>query len=432
LKPLYISDLDGTLLNHDAELSQYTIETINSIIQQGHHFSIATARTAASVTKILEPLSIHVPIILMNGVLIYDLSAKNYIVIHYLTKESFTAVLNIIMTHNLTGFLYQIKENTLFTYYERLDTEYMKDFHDERVRKYQKPFTQVSDFSSVDPECSVYLSLMDTKKNLDSVNQLLKTLPDIATAFYKDIYSNDDIWYLEIFSVKATKYNAVKYLKAQYHYDYVVGFGDNLNDLPLFQACEETCAVANAKDELKAVSSHIINSNLDNGVAEWLKKNVMSHTYFYQTPVGNIGITEKNSAITDAFFCSDVQPDDIYLDETPLLKEAGRQLEEYFTGTRKDFSLPLSPDGTEFQKKVWKVLQEIPYGDTWSYKHVAEAVGNPKACRAVGMANNKNPIAIFIPCHRVIGANGKLVGYGGGLDKKEILLNLEIKYKERD
>lgn len=110
---------------------------------------------------------------------------------------------------------------------------------------------------------------------------------------------------------------------------------------------------------------------------------------------------------------------------TPLLKMAAEQLREYFEGERKDFNLPLSPVGTKFQLKVWKALQTIPYGETRSYRQVAEIIGNPKACRAVGMANNRNPIAIIIPCHRVIGADGNLVGYGGGLDLKQQLLDLE-------
>lgn len=113
--------------------------------------------------------------------------------------------------------------------------------------------------------------------------------------------------------------------------------------------------------------------------------------------------------------------------QTPLLDEAAKQLEEYFKGERREFQLPLNPQGTAFQKQVWQALCQIPYGETRSYKDIAEMIGNPKACRAVGGANNKNPIMIVIPCHRVIGANGKLVGYGGGLNIKEYLLNIESK-----
>ena len=100
-------------------------------------------------------------------------------------------------------------------------------------------------------------------------------------------------------------------------------------------------------------------------------------------------------------------------------------MSEYLKGERKEFDLPLNPKGTDFQKRVWRALCDIPYGEMRSYKQIAKAVGNSKAVRAVGMANNRNPITIVVPCHRVIGADGKLVGYGGGLEMKEFLLRLE-------
>ena len=114
--------------------------------------------------------------------------------------------------------------------------------------------------------------------------------------------------------------------------------------------------------------------------------------------------------------------------ETALIKEDHRQLCEYLKGERKEFDLPLNPKGTDFQKRVWKALCEIPYGETRSYKQIAETIGNPKAVRAVGMANHRNPLLIVVPCHRVIGADGKLVGYAAGIDKKAFLLQLEAKY----
>lgn len=114
-----------------------------------------------------------------------------------------------------------------------------------------------------------------------------------------------------------------------------------------------------------------------------------------------------------------------YQQQTPLLREAVRQLHAYLAGRLHTFHLPLAPHGTPFQQNVWAALCTIPYGETRSYKQVAEMLGNPKACRAVGMANNRNPIAVIIPCHRVIGARGTLVGYGGGLLLKKRLLELE-------
>ena len=154
----------------------------------------------------------------------------------------------------------------------------------------------------------------------------------------------------------------------------------------------------------------------------------MGNVYYYETDLGRVGIAEANGKITHLFFEGEEFPGKEYEErETPILAEAGRQLGEYFKGKRREFDLPLAPAGTEFMHRVWKALQEIPYGETRSYKEVAAAVGSSKACRAVGLANNRNPISIFIPCHRVIGANGDLIGYGGGLDKKTYLLNLEKK-----
>ena len=113
------------------------------------------------------------------------------------------------------------------------------------------------------------------------------------------------------------------------------------------------------------------------------------------------------------------------VEETDLIKETKRQLDEYFAGKRKEFDIPTRLEGTEFQKRVWEELRKIPYGKTVTYKDIAEAVGCQKGFRAVGLANNRNPISIIYPCHRVIGSNGSLTGYGGGLDVKEKLLELE-------
>ncbi len=114
---------------------------------------------------------------------------------------------------------------------------------------------------------------------------------------------------------------------------------------------------------------------------------------------------------------------------TPLLADAARQLDEYFAGARKEFDIPLLLHGSPFQLKVWKALQAIPYGEVVTYKDIANSIGNPKAVRAVGMANHCNPIAVIVPCHRVVGVGGKLVGYAGGVDIKRYLLNLEDQNK---
>lgn len=148
----------------------------------------------------------------------------------------------------------------------------------------------------------------------------------------------------------------------------------------------------------------------------------MIYQFTYETVLGSVTFVEEDGAllaITTHRSYEGIEQ------ETALIKEVYQQLSEYLKGERQMFDLPLNPRGTDFQKRVWQALCDIPYGETRSYKQIAEAIGNPKAVRAVGMANNRNPITIVVPCHRVIGADGKLVGYGGGLEMKEFLLRLE-------
>ena len=146
-----------------------------------------------------------------------------------------------------------------------------------------------------------------------------------------------------------------------------------------------------------------------------------------KAPFQKIAIAEDGEGITDVFFCLDQEKklENSVQKKTPLLEQAMEQLKEYFAGERKEFELPLSLHGTKFQIKDWKALQEIPYGETRSYQQIAEQLGNPKACRAVGMANHCNPISVIIPCHRVIGKNGSLTGYAEGIQIKQALLDLE-------
>ena len=145
------------------------------------------------------------------------------------------------------------------------------------------------------------------------------------------------------------------------------------------------------------------------------------YQYTYNTPIGEITIAENNKAITDISY-KQLKYD---IKETLLIKKTYNELDEYFKGVRTTFDIPLELHGTPFQIKVWEALKTVPYGKTASYKDIAKIIGNEKACRAVGMANNKNPIIIIIPCHRIIGSNGSLTGYAGGLDIKHQLLKLE-------
>lgn len=146
--------------------------------------------------------------------------------------------------------------------------------------------------------------------------------------------------------------------------------------------------------------------------------------FLFDTPFGTMALDAEGAAITRLYLPNQPTPR-IASRATPLLSQGREQLLEYLSGKRKEFELPLAPQGTVFQQKVWAALREIPYGQTRSYRDIARAAGCPRGFRAVGMANHRNPIPIFIPCHRVVGADGSLTGYAGGLELKRRLLELE-------
>ena len=147
------------------------------------------------------------------------------------------------------------------------------------------------------------------------------------------------------------------------------------------------------------------------------------HTTF-PSPIGPLTLHAENGVITSVWMEDDRDLAE-RRDDTPPLPDARRQLEAYFAGELREFDLPLAPEGSEFQLRVWEELRAIPYGETISYGELARRVGDPGAARAVGLANGKNPLPVIVPCHRVIGSDGSLTGFGGGLDRKRRLLELE-------
>jgi methylated-DNA-[protein]-cysteine S-methyltransferase len=153
--------------------------------------------------------------------------------------------------------------------------------------------------------------------------------------------------------------------------------------------------------------------------------NVYTH---YNSPIGVITLQANDQGLLGAWFTiQTTQPAQLgrEQDEHPILTKAVSQLEQYFSGSLQKFTIPIAAKGTPFQQKVWAALTTIPYGQTCSYQDLAQAIDNPKAVRAVGLANGKNPVSVIIPCHRVIGKNGKLSGYAGGVERKRDLLKFE-------
>lgn len=267
---LYISDLDGTLLNSNKEISEYTRDTINALTVKGIRFSVATARTAASAVKILSGININVPVVLMNGAVIYDIPKGKYIKTEVIPEQTANTIIEIMKSQDTTGFMYAISDNQLTTYYESLTTKALQDFYDERVNQYHKFFEQTDCFlNKTTGNNIVYFSLIGEQQPLTKIAACLKALSDIDMAFYRDIYAENQ-WYLEIYSKNASKYNAVKYIREHYGFDRIIGFGDNFNDIPLFAACDEGYAVSNGVEELRNIATGVIGDNNSHGVARFI------------------------------------------------------------------------------------------------------------------------------------------------------------------
>ena len=267
MKRLYISDLDGTLLNPAPEITARTAELINSLTAKGMNFTFATARSIYSAVPITSELDINVPCILMNGVSIYDIRNRRYVKNEFIDPAASAKLLEAYKRHGVECFMYHIDNGELTCYYSQLTSRVMRSFAEVRKHQYKKPFVQccLEDYAD---EYTVYFTTRGKYDELLPVKLEAEKVAGVDIAFYLDVY--DDSWYLEIFSHKASKSNGLRFLREKYGFDEIVAFGDNLNDLPMFEQADIKVAVENARDEVKAAADHIIGTNSEDGVAQWL------------------------------------------------------------------------------------------------------------------------------------------------------------------
>ncbi len=271
---LFISDLDGTLLNSEGVLDAYTRDTMNTLIACGLRFTVATARTEVSTRVILDGLKLDLPLILMNGVLEYDMSRQAYTGRETIGAAAAVRVADIMQAHGAPGFLYTLRDGELTTYYQSLDSQHMRQFYEERRQKYNKRFLRVRHLRDIADDDTIYFALLGEHDVLAAVYDELRALRDARAFMYQDTYGLRP-WIVEVCSAAASKRDAAVKMKDRGGYSTLVGFGDNLNDLPLFEACDACYAVANAKDEVKKAANAVIGSNDDNGVVRWLLANAM-------------------------------------------------------------------------------------------------------------------------------------------------------------
>lgn len=265
---LFVSDLDGTLLNSKAQLSEYSLEVINRLIDKGLNFTIATARAVNSASKILSGVNFKLPIILMNGVLIYNTESSKYEKVYTIEKELLKIICSEKDKYDVNGFMYTINRNELTANYDSISTPQMERSYNEGVTVYNKKYRQIKNLFEVEDDV-IYFAFTNTKEKLEPLYNSLKKVEGLEITFYFDIYT-DDLWYLEIFSSDASKRNAVMYIRDKYNFNQISCFGDNTNDLPMFEISDHKYAVQNANEIVKQKCDKIIDSNDNDGVAKLL------------------------------------------------------------------------------------------------------------------------------------------------------------------
>ena len=275
MRRLFVSDLDGTLLNSEAQLSDETVAIINEGLECGMNFTISTARTPTTALKIIEKLNLRLPVMMMNGVLVYDIASKRYIKKEVMDNSVVMVLLGLIKVKGLDCFLYGLDNEQFVAYYDSVESTSLNYFRNERIMKYDKKFTEVEDLSLVAGRDIIYCMLRELKEKLEGLYRELSVVKGVKAEFYPDIYS-DDYYMLEIYSDQASKKEAVNYLRGNGRYDSVVGFGDNLNDKALREACDYFYAVANAHPEIQELADSVIPSNEENGVARFIQQMMMT------------------------------------------------------------------------------------------------------------------------------------------------------------
>ncbi|HAX72013.1 MAG TPA: Cof-type HAD-IIB family hydrolase [Firmicutes bacterium] len=267
---LFVSDLDGTLLNKQSKVSDKTKELLNELMASGVQFTIATARTHATVVELLEGLNITLPIVLMNGVGVYNLKERKYIEIIDVEKNVMQRVLSVFETFNLEPMLYGIKEDELFVYYRQLTNEAALSFYKLRCDAKLKTFVQVEAFENVVAEnAMVNMLVFDEFEKIKAAAEKIQDIEGITVTYYS---MDNGLGYMELHSAKASKANGIKALTKYASFEHIIGFGDNLNDLPMFSLAHEAYATSNAIEELKAVATGVIGHHDEDGVAQYIKQ----------------------------------------------------------------------------------------------------------------------------------------------------------------
>ena len=268
---LYVSDLDGTLLNTEKKISAYSKKELNKLIDKGLDFTIATARTPATVVDILEGINIKLPVTLMNGVIIYDLKDNKYIDIKEVDNSTVDIIIDIFEKLDKQVFIYAIKNNHLFVYHKEIINDYEQKYFDERCHKPLKTFVKVDNYKEALKGSKVInFVILDNIETVKKLHDKVRNIEGLIAEYHQDIYGDGHYFY-EIYSKKASKANGIKYLQKYVDSTEIISFGDNLNDLPMFEISTECYAMGNGVDALKKMATCTIGDNNSDSVVKFIK-----------------------------------------------------------------------------------------------------------------------------------------------------------------
>ena len=277
---LFVSDLDGTLLDRDARLTKQNAEKINDLLKKGVNITFATARTVRSVSHILGEVDFSspsaAPVALMNGVLVRDMKSGKYVSSAIIPWDKVVSIARVLDECGAEPFVYTLKDtlydgDVLHTYYRRVINPAMQKFLDQRVERYNKHFTVVDSFDELFGDDVVYFCILGDEEIVRTAHERMQGIEGIHFAYYADSYEAGT-YYLEVFGENASKAHAVEFLRAYTGAERVVCFGDNLNDLPMFDVSDIGVAVSGAVDAVKAVADHICD-NVPDFIAEFCAEN---------------------------------------------------------------------------------------------------------------------------------------------------------------
>jgi Cof subfamily protein (haloacid dehalogenase superfamily) len=268
-KTLYISDLDGTLLRKEARISQYAASVLNRLIERGGFFTIATSRDAKSAMKIMEGVRLRLSLVLLNGTLTYDPAEGKLLTKEIIDRQAIGRLLALLESRGESALLTSlVGEKTVVHAAESAKEQYQRylSFGQKRDPEGFAPNLGYPDPSGSD---ILYATMWDREEALAPIYREALGIGGLACSFYRDVY-NDGLWFLECSAERATKAHAAKRLREEGGFSWLVGFGDNLNDLPLLEACDERIAVENAREEVKASATLVIGPAEEDGVAKWI------------------------------------------------------------------------------------------------------------------------------------------------------------------